>query len=110
MVLHVAAQRPSCSHSSRTTSVLAEERAGLCTKELVTFEVAMECHGDRFFTGDHSMANLAPLKETLFDQTQMQLPDNMWRDQDRVVEDTKRCECEDDDDRCCVERSMSRTS
>ena len=49
-------------------------------------------------------------KETLFDQTQMQLPDNTWRDQDRVVEDTKRCECEGDDDRCCVERPMSRTS
>ena len=109
MVLHVAAQRPSYSHSSSTTSVLPEERVELCTKELVMVDVAMECHGDRFRTGDHSMASLAPLKETLFDQTQMQLPDNTWRVQDRVVEDTKRCECEGDDDRCTVDRPMLST-
>ena len=63
-----------------------------------------------FFTGDHSMASLAPLKETLFDQRQMQLLDNTWRDQDRVVEDTKRCECKGDDDRCSVDRLTLSTS
>ena len=44
--------------------------------ELVKFDVAMECHGNRFRTGDHSIASLAPLKETLFDPAQMQLPDS----------------------------------
>ena len=82
-----------------------EERVELCTKELVMVGVAMECHGNRFRTGDHSMASLAPLKETLFDQTQMRLPDITWRVQNRVVEDTKRCECEGDDDRCSVDRA-----
>ena len=38
-------------------------------------DVAMECHGNRFRTSDHAMASLAPPKETLFDQTHMQLPD-----------------------------------
>ena len=57
-----------------------------------------------------AMVSLAPLKETLFDQTQMQLPDNTRRVQDRVVEDTKQCECEGDDDRCGVDRPTLSTS
>ena len=56
------------------------------------------------------MASLAPPKETLLDQSQMQVPDNTRRVQDRVVEDTKRCECEGDDDRCSVDRPMLGTS
>ena len=43
-----------------------EERVGLCTTELVMFEVAMEFHGGRFRTSDHSTVSLEPLKETLF--------------------------------------------
>ena len=41
---------------------------------------------------------------------QLQLPDTTRRVQDRVVEDTKRCECEGDDDRCSVDRPMLSTS
>ena len=41
MVLHVVVQRPSCSHSSSTTSVFPEERVEICTKELVMVDVAM---------------------------------------------------------------------
>ena len=62
---------------------------GLCTKGLVMFDVAMEYHGNRFRRSEHSMASLAPLKEMLFDPTQVQLPDNTRVDYDRVVEDTK---------------------
>ena len=47
----------------------------LCTEELVMLEVAMEYHGNRFGTGDHLTVSLVPLKETLFNPTQMQLPD-----------------------------------
>ena len=43
--------------------------ARLWTKELVMFEFAMECHGTRFRHELH--------KETLFNATQMQLPDDM---------------------------------
>ena len=46
--------------------------SGVCTKELVMVDVAMECPGDRFRIGDHAMVSLAPLKETLFDPVQMQ--------------------------------------
>ena len=49
---------------------------GLCTKELVMFEVAMECHGDRFRTSGLSMVSLEPLKEVLINPTQMHLPDD----------------------------------
>ena len=52
-----------------------EERVGLCTIELVMFEVAMECDGNRFRTSDHSTVSLEPLKETLFNLAQVQLPD-----------------------------------
>ena len=83
---------------------------GLCTKELVKFDIAMECHGNRFRTGDHSIASLAPLKETLFDPAQMQLPDSTRRVHDRVVEDTKRYERKGDDDRCGVDRPTLSTS
>ena len=51
-----------------------EERVGLCTTEQVMFEVAMECHGNRFRTSDHSTVSLEPLKETLFNSAQVQLP------------------------------------
>ena len=53
-----------------------EERVGLCTTELVIFEVAMECHGARFRTSDHSTVSLEPLKETLFNSDQVQLPND----------------------------------
>ena len=49
-----------------------EERARLHTTELVMFEVGMECHGYRFRTSDHSTVSLEPLKETLFNPSQMQ--------------------------------------
>ena len=49
---------------------------GLCTAELVMFEVAMECHGNRFRTSDHSTVSLELLKETLFNSGQVQLPDD----------------------------------
>ena len=51
------------------------------------FEVAMECHGNRFRTGDHSTVSLEPLMETLSNPTQMQLSDDTRRVHDRVVED-----------------------
>ena len=47
----------------------------LCTEELVMPEVAMEYHGNRFGTGDHLTVSLVPLKEALFNPTQMQLAD-----------------------------------
>ena len=68
-----------------------EERVGLCTEELVMFEVAMECHGNRFRAGDHSAVSLEPLKETLFNPTEMQLADDTRGVHDRVVEDIKHC-------------------
>ena len=74
---------------------------GLCTKELVMFEVAMECYGNRFRT---------PLKGKLSDPTQMQLQDNTKRVHDRVVEDTRRYERKGDDDRCGVDRPTLITS
>ena len=54
-------------------------------KAPVLFEVAMECHGNRFCTGDHSTVSLEPLMETLFNPTQ--LSDDTRRVHDRVVED-----------------------
>ena len=53
-----------------------EERVGFCTKELVMFEVAMECRGNRFRTSDHSTVSLEPFKETDFNSAQVQLPDD----------------------------------
>ena len=44
------------------------EARGTSTTELVMFDVAMECHGNRFRTSDHAMVSLAPLKETWSDQ------------------------------------------
>ena len=49
---------------------------GLYTTELVMFEVAMECHGNRFRNSGHSTVSLEPLKETLFKSAQVQLPDD----------------------------------
>ena len=46
---------------------LPGERVGPCTKKLVMFDIAMECHGYRCHTDDRAMVNLAPLRETLFD-------------------------------------------
>ena len=51
----------------------------LCTTELVMFEFAMEYHGNRFRTRDHSTVSLDLLKETLFNSAQVQLPDNTER-------------------------------
>ena len=57
----------------------------------------MERHGNRFRTGDHSTVSLEPLKETLFNATQMQLSDDTRGVHDRVVEDIRH-----DDHRCKV--------
>ena len=72
-----------------------EERVRRCTEELVMFEVAMECHGNRFSAGDHSTVSLEPLKETLLNPTQMQLADDTRGVHDRVIEDIRH-----DDHRC----------
>ena len=53
----------------------SEEQVGLRTKELVMFEIAIECHGNRFRTSDHSTVSLGLLEETLFNSVQVQLPD-----------------------------------
>ena len=90
-----------------------EEPVRLCTEELVMFQVAMECRGNRFRAGDHSMVSLEPLKETLFKPTQMQLADDTRGVHDRVVEDMRhddhRCK-EVDDDRCGVDGPTLTTS
>ena len=62
------------------------------------FEVAVECHGTRFRTSDHSTVSLELLKETLFNATQMQLSDDTRGVHDRVVEDIRH------DDHWCTER------
>ena len=66
-----------------------EDQVGLCTTALVMFEVAMEGHGNRFRTSDHSTVFLEKLKKTLSNQTQMQLADHIRGVHDRVVEDIK---------------------
>ena len=72
-----------------------EERVRRCTEELVMFEVAMECHGNKFTAGDHSTACLEPLKETVLNLSQMQLADDTRGVHDRVIEDIRH-----DDHRC----------
>ena len=70
-----AAQRRACIQVERqafSRTFEWEERVGLCTMELVMLEVAMECHGNRSRT---RTVSLEPLKETLFNSAQVQLPD-----------------------------------
>ena len=83
----------------------------LCTKEPVMVDDAMESHDNRFRTGDHSMASLAPLKETLFDfehrcscQTTRGEP---WTESSKTPSFVS---VGGDDDRCGVDRPTLSTS
>ena len=59
------------------TRLDGSERVELCTTELVMFQVAMECHGNRFRTSIHSTVSLVTFKETLSKRTQMQPQDDI---------------------------------
>ena len=82
----------------------------LCTTELVMFEVAMECHGNRFRTWDHSTVILEPLKETLFNPTKMQLPDDTRGVHARSTSSMMTTGAKGDDDMCGVDKPTLSTS
>ena len=86
---------------------------GLCTTELVMFVVAMECHGDRFRTSDHSTVSLELLKESLFNSAQEQLPDDTRSPrttESSVSSSMKTTGAKGDDDMCGVDRPTLSTS